>query len=86
MRIAPILIPHLQHPSPELWVDTALCAMITHNDSAAIVGAAAGALHGRKRFPPRWIESLSGRTTDRDDGRVFELLEQARARWSTRRD
>ncbi|MBN1838185.1 MAG: ADP-ribosylglycohydrolase family protein [Spirochaetales bacterium] len=34
MRIAPVLIPYLRQPSADLWVDTALCAMITHNDSA----------------------------------------------------
>jgi ADP-ribosyl-[dinitrogen reductase] hydrolase len=210
MRIAPILIPHLTRPSAELWVDTALCAMITHNDTAsisaclafvhilwellhreqppepswwvreyvtaareletersyqprggnhrgyqgpisrfviekvpkaydrglsvmdacnswysgaflletvpsvlyilmkhghdfeqavlravndtqdndtiaAIVGAAVGALHGRKSIPPGWIENLSGRTTDRDDGRVFELLDQAADRWAVKK-
>lgn len=36
MRIFPILIPHLRNPSKELWVDTALSGMITHNDSASI--------------------------------------------------
>jgi len=36
MRIAPMLIPHLRSGTPELWVDTALSAMITHNDSASI--------------------------------------------------
>ena len=36
MRIAPMLIPHLRCPSTDLWVDTALSAMITHNDSGAI--------------------------------------------------
>ncbi len=41
MRIAPVLIPHLRAPSPELWVDAALCAMITHNDSVAIASAVA---------------------------------------------
>jgi ADP-ribosyl-[dinitrogen reductase] hydrolase len=208
MRIAPILIPHLREPSPALWVDTALAAMLTHNDSAsnaacvafvamlwellgrpvgdapperwwldryvelareletgaayeprggeyldysgplwtfveqrvahalereletvaacdawysgaylletmpsvllilcryghdpeqaiiraandtkdndtvaAIVGAAVGALHGRKRLPARWIDGLSGRTRDADDGRVFELLARARELW-----
>ena len=50
------------------------------NDTiAAIVGAAVGALHGRKALPKRWIENLSGRTTDRDDGRIFELIEEAKA-------
>jgi ADP-ribosylglycohydrolase len=54
------------------------------NDTvAAIVGAAVGALHGRSGLPVRWIDHLLGRTTAGDDGRVFELLEAARAkRWS----
>jgi len=49
------------------------------NDTiAAIVGAAVGALHGKKSMPPRWLNNLSGRTTDRDDGKVFELLSRAK--------
>jgi ADP-ribosylglycohydrolase len=36
MRIAPIIVPHLKEGSSNLWVDAALCAMITHNDSASI--------------------------------------------------
>jgi ADP-ribosylglycohydrolase len=52
------------------------------NDTvAAIVGAALGALHGRQGLPPRWIDNLLGRTTDNDDGRVFELLESAAKKW-----
>ena len=53
------------------------------NDTiATIVGAAVGALHGRETFPDRWIENLTGRVTaDGDDGRAFELIEQARERW-----
>ena len=52
------------------------------NDTiAAIVGAAVGALHGREALPDRWVAKLTGRTTDSDDGRVFELIEQARQRW-----
>jgi ADP-ribosyl-[dinitrogen reductase] hydrolase len=52
------------------------------NDTvAAIVGAAKGALHGRSKLPLPWVKNLAGRTTDRDDGRVFELLNQARAKW-----
>ena len=35
MRIAPMLIPHLRSASADLWVDTALSAMMTHNDSAS---------------------------------------------------
>ena len=55
------------------------------NDTiAAIVGAAVGALHGKDAIPERWLSNLLGRTTDRDDGRVFELLEQAKALWWSR--
>jgi ADP-ribosyl-[dinitrogen reductase] hydrolase len=54
------------------------------NDTiAAIVGAAVGALHGRDSLPSRWIDNLSGRTTDRDDGRMFELIQDARRRWGS---
>ena len=35
MRIAPVLVPHFRNPSPALWADTALAAMITHNDAAS---------------------------------------------------
>jgi ADP-ribosyl-[dinitrogen reductase] hydrolase len=49
------------------------------NDTiAAIVGAAVGALHGRRGMPDRWIEKLSGRTTDRDDGHLFELIDNTK--------
>ena len=54
------------------------------NDTiAAIVGAAAGALHGRAGLPTRWIDKLTGRTGKDDDGRVFELLAEARSLWWT---
>jgi len=32
-------------------------------------------------LPSRWIDNLLGRTTDKDDGRIFELLESAREMW-----
>jgi ADP-ribosyl-[dinitrogen reductase] hydrolase len=35
MRIAPMLIPHLRTGTADLWGDTAVSAMITHNDSAS---------------------------------------------------
>lgn len=35
MRIAPVLLPHLTTVSADLWVDTALAAMLTHNDAAS---------------------------------------------------
>jgi ADP-ribosyl-[dinitrogen reductase] hydrolase len=49
------------------------------NDTiAAIVGAAVGAVHGRKGIPARWISRLLGRTTANDDWHVFELIEAAK--------
>ncbi len=49
------------------------------NDTiAAVVGAAVGALHGKRALPRRWLEGLSGRTQQHDDGKVFHLLAQAR--------
>jgi ADP-ribosylglycohydrolase len=53
------------------------------NDAiAAIVGAAMGALHGRKALKPEWLADLTGRTGETDDGRIFELLAEARECWS----
>ena len=52
------------------------------NDTvAAIVGAAVGALHGASALPASWIDDLSGRTAESDDGRIFELLAQAAERF-----
>jgi ADP-ribosylglycohydrolase len=52
------------------------------NDTvAAIVGAAVGALHGRRALPARWQENLLGRTQQDDDGRVFELVKTACSRF-----
>jgi ADP-ribosylglycohydrolase len=52
------------------------------NDTvAAIVGAAVGALHGKAGIPERWIANLAGRTAERDDGRVFALLAEAKNLW-----
>ncbi len=41
MRIAPVLIPHLQRPGPDLWSDTVLAASLTHNDSASTAACVA---------------------------------------------
>ena len=35
VRIAPMVIPHLKSPTTDLWVDTALSAMITHNEAGS---------------------------------------------------
>jgi len=53
------------------------------NDTvAAIVGAVVGALHGRKALPVRWTARLLGRTGEDDDGRIYELIEEARVRFA----
>jgi ADP-ribosylglycohydrolase len=36
MRIAPMIIPYLKSGNSNLWADTALSAMLTHNDSGSI--------------------------------------------------
>ena len=36
MRIAPIVTPHLRSATSDLWSDTALLAMLTHNDAGSI--------------------------------------------------
>ena len=52
------------------------------NDTiGAIVGAAVGALHGKNAIPERWIKNLLGRTSGNDDGRVFDLIAEARKIW-----
>ena len=52
------------------------------NDTVgAIVGAAVGALHGASALPPAWIDNLSGRTAESDDGRMFALLAAAAERF-----
>lgn len=49
------------------------------NDTVvAVVGAAIGALHGAHAIPRRWRDGLTGRTGADDDGRMFEILAQAR--------
>lgn len=35
MRISPILIPHLRSGGTDIWADTALASMMTHNDRAS---------------------------------------------------
>lgn len=53
---------------------------------AAIVGAALGALHGESAFPDRWVDNLTGRTRDDDDGRIFDLVDQSIEEFGLRSD
>lgn len=64
MRIAPMVIPHLASGTAELWVDTALSGMITHNDPAAVSACLAFVnllwLLLARRTPPApewWVET-----------------------------
>ncbi|WP_119354302.1 ADP-ribosylglycohydrolase family protein [Azohydromonas sediminis] len=41
MRIAPVLIPHVAHPSRDLWADTLLAAHLTHDDELSNVSCVA---------------------------------------------
>ncbi len=50
----------------------------------ATVGAAVGALHGAEAFPKRWVDNLTGRTREDDEGHVFELIDQAIERFGLR--
>jgi ADP-ribosylglycohydrolase len=52
-----------------------------NDTTAAIIGAAVGALHGKRAIPERWLKNLLGRTSYTDDGRVFGLLKEAGGMW-----
>lgn len=45
-----------------------------NDTTAAIVGSVLGALHGKSAIPQRWLDNLTGRTADSDDGKIFEIL------------
>jgi ADP-ribosyl-[dinitrogen reductase] hydrolase len=62
---------------PEDAVARAVNDTWDNDTTAAIVGAAIGALHGEDALPARWRRGLLGRTREEDDGRVQELLERA---------
>lgn len=52
-----------------------------NDTTAAIVGAAVGALHGVDALPLRWRAGLLGRLGADDDGRLFDLLTETRNKW-----
>jgi ADP-ribosylglycohydrolase len=78
MRIAPVLIPHLGKPDTELWVDTALAAMLTHNDSASISACLAMVsmlwqlLAMQEPPPPEWwLESYISVARELETGQAY---------------
>ena len=67
MRIAPILLPHLSQGTSRLWSETALCAMLTHNDSASIASCLAFVAmlwellqHEETPEPMWWLDTFIG--------------------------
>lgn len=62
---------------PEEALVRAVNDTVDNDTVAAIVGMAVGALYGRSVLPERWISGLSGRTGATDDGRIFELVDDA---------
>lgn len=66
MRIAPVVVPHLLHPSSELWADAVLAGAVTHNDPSSIAACVsfAGLLGEALSLdePPRpewWLDRCS---------------------------
>jgi len=69
----------MQHAhDPEEAIVRAVNDTVDNDTIASIVGAAVGALHGKKGLPNKWIDNLSGRLAKNDNGKVFELLEAAK--------
>jgi ADP-ribosylglycohydrolase len=71
VRIAPMVIPHLKSPSTDLWVETALSAMITHNDAGSTAACLAmvkifWSLLGMNRTPEPtwWLDTYVGVAKD----------------------
>lgn len=72
----------MQHRSdPEEAIVRAVTDTKDNDTIGAIVGAAVGALHGIDALPERWLTGLTGRTKSNDNGRMFELLNQAEREW-----
>jgi ADP-ribosylglycohydrolase len=61
MRIAPIILPYLNNPSADLWLDTIAAAVITHNDPTSTACCIAyidilwSILGGTWENDPKWL-------------------------------
>jgi hypothetical protein len=96
-RIAPVVAPHLKAPSSALrdflgaLYPCAPFGGIRGGDYSRGERHEGQRYHrsdrrcGRRRghlaFRSQWVHGLLGRTTEYDDGRVFELIARARERW-----
>jgi ADP-ribosylglycohydrolase len=88
MRISPMLIPHLRKGGTDVWVDTALSAIITHNDRAstsaclALIGMLRDLLEMKEPPDPEWwsaryvelARDLEGRSLYRPGGTLFRII------------
>lgn len=80
-------LPTLLHIVAQYGHDPHEAMLVAVNDTrdndtiAALVGAAMGAAHGTAWIPTDWRTGLLGRVDGDDDGRYFELIEQAVARF-----
>ena len=64
MRIAPVLLPHLSGPGPQLWADTIAATAVTHNDAMAVASSVSfvAMLHDLLRAettpePETWLDA-----------------------------
>ena len=64
---------------PELAIIRAVNDTRDNDTIASIVGAAVGALHGKKALPERWVKNLLGRTEKDDDGHLFTLIDRCKS-------
>ena len=76
VAIAALILGRFAHSAEEAIV-RAVNDTLDNDTVAAVVGSVVGALHGKSVLPGRWIEGLTGRTAEANDGRVFELTDQA---------
>jgi len=67
--------------SAEEAITRAVNDTVDNDSTGAIVGAAVGALHGLGGLPGKWIEGLTGRIHESDDGQVFKLILLAKKRF-----
>jgi ADP-ribosylglycohydrolase len=89
MRIAPMLVPHAAQPSNALWAETALSAMVTHNDSAAIASCVAFVsmlwdLSAMDTPPPPawWADTFVARAREVETDERYSARFGSRAGWT----
>ncbi len=79
MRISPILLPHLRSGGTALWEETAVCAMLTHNDTLSLstclvfVSMLWDLLDATSTPAPSWwVERYAALGRDLEDGTTYQ--------------